>query len=261
MTGHKAATLLVLTVLLAGCQLGGPGTDADVSTADGNGTATEGPFGDASLPPGVDESGVSDVDALMAAHSSTMNGTSATVDIGFHLTVNESGRNVSLLAKETPGGDRGWLRADLANGVGTYYTADGTTYYREVVDGRASYGTTDGVSAIPERPRFGADERIRTAIESAEWTPVGTVGRDGQTVLEFRAISVDPPNVNATENATVSSSGRLLVDSDGVVHHVEVETTVEQDGETVRYGITVSLSDVGSTTIERPDWVDNAEGS
>jgi hypothetical protein len=42
--------------------------------------------------------------------------------------------------------------------------------------------------------------------------------------------------VNTSANTTVSSDGRLLVDSRGVVHHVSV-----------------------STTVEEPDWIEQAQ--
>lgn len=251
------AALLALTVALAGCQFGGPGTTAN-GPADGTETASPAPFAGVSTPPGVDETGVTDVGALMDSHASTLNGTSATVSIDFRLAVNGSARNVSLTGKTTPDGDRGWMAVELEDGTGIYYTEDGTTYYRQIVNESVQYGTTDRVSAIPDRLRFGADGRIRTAIESAEWEPTGTVERDGRTLLEFRATSVDPPNVNTSGDTTVTSDGRLLVDTDGVVHHVSVSTTVENDRGTVEYGLTVTVSEVGNTTIERPEWYDNA---
>lgn len=254
------AGLLALTIVLAGCQFGGTGTDVGEITDDGTvtATATPDPFEGVSPPPGVDGNGVGDVDALMDAHAAALDGTSATVDVRFHLTVNGTAQNVSLQGKTVPGSESGWMAVELPDGVGTYYTEDGTTYYREIVNETARYGTTGDVSAIPERPRFGADERIRTAVESAEWEPAGTVERDGRTLVEFRATSVDPPDVNTTGDTTVTSDGRLLVDTDGVVHHVEVSTTVDEEGGTVQYSLSVTLSDVGSTTIERPEWFENA---
>jgi hypothetical protein len=257
------AGVLALAILLAGCQFGGTGTGTGgASSADESETptasGTPAPFGDASPPPGVDAAGVTDVDELMASHAATLEGTSSTVDIDFHLTVNGSGDRASLRGKSVPGSDHGWMTVEFEDGTGTYYTEDERTYYREVVDDQVTYGTTDELSAIPAEPRFGADERIRTAIESADWTPVGTVERDGRTLFEFEATHVDPPDVSTSDNATVEATGRLLVDGDGVVHHVEIDTTVETDRGTVSYGLTVSLSEMGTTTIERPEWYENA---
>lgn len=255
---------VVLVLLVAGCFGGtgtpteGPGSPTEAPTATATPTATAVSFEDVSQPPGVDRSGVTDVDGLVSAHAATLTGTSATVDLSFYLAVNGSERNVSLTGKVVPDGDRGWMEVGLPDGVGTYYTADGTTYVRKRVDGDVQYGTTDQVSAIPETPRFGTDERVRTAIAAAEWEPVGTVERDGRTLLAFQASSVDPPNVNTSGDTTVNSSGRLLVDERGVVHHVSVRTTVEQPDGSVTYALEVSLTGVGSTTIEEPDWISRA---
>lgn len=250
------AVALAVVVLLAGCQFGGPGPQEQ--SPDGTQAS---PFADDQGPPGMAASGVTDADALLSAHASTLNGTSATVDIAFRLTVNGTGQNVSLRGKSVPDSDRGWMQVVLQNGEGTYYTVGDTTYYREIVNGSVDYGTTDQVSAVPERPRFGADQRIRTAVESAEWEWVDTVDRDGRTLYEFTATSVDPPNVNTTGETTVSSSGRLLVDATGVVHHVAVSTTVETERGTVRYGLEVAVNDIGETTIEEPNWLDQATGT
>jgi len=260
----RLSLFVALSVLLAGC-FGGSATgtaspDGVATTATPTPSPTETPvrFGGEAPPPGVDGSGVTDVDALLSAHADALADRSATVSISFRLTVDGSGRNVSLAGKTLPGADRGWLQVRFADGVGTYYTEDGTTYARERVNGTTNYGTTTDVSAVPERPRFGADERVRSAIEAAEWEPVGTVERDGRTLFEFRATEVDPPNVDTSGDTAVGSSGRLLVDGQGVVHLVAVSTTVENDRGTVEYGITVRLTDVGTTTVEEPDWIDRA---
>lgn len=255
MTRRAVATvLLALVVVLAGCGGGDP-------TPTETPTATVHPFADG--PPGIDETGVTDVDALMAAHNASLDGQSVTVDLGFHLTVNGSGEEVSLHAKVVPDSDRGWIRFESGDDHGTYYTEGTTTYYREVVDANARYGTIADTLAIPETgtPRFGTDDRIRTALESADWEPVGTVERDGRTLYELEATDVEVPGVNASDGTTVEASGRLLVDRDGVIHHLEVDTTVEDAEETVQYGLRVSLSDIGSTSVDRPDWYDNAAGS
>lgn len=251
------AVVLVVLVVTAGC-FGGGATDTPVTETTGAPDTPAGPFDGVSQPPGIDDSGVTDADALLSAHESALAGESTTVSMSFTLTVNGTGQNVSLQGKVLPDGDRGWMRVTFPDGTGTYYTADDSTYYRERVNGTTSYGTTSQVSAIPAEPRFGADQRIRTALAAAEWEPVGTVERDGRTLVELRATSVDPPDVNTSGDTTVDSSGRLLVDGEGVVHYVVVETTVENDRGTVEYAIEVRLADVGSTTLEEPDWIDRA---
>lgn len=255
------AVLLALSVVLAGCGLLGQETDVEgppPGESTGATATTAGPFGGEELPPGVTTDGVSDVDALMAAHGAALNGSSVTLELDYQLTVNDTLENTSFRAKVLPDGDRGWLRVTLQDGTGTYYTGDGQTYFREVVNGSVNYGTTDQVSALPQRPRFGIDNWVRRAVQAGEWEPVGTVERDGETLFEFEATSVDPPDVNTSNNTTVGSDGRLLVDRQGVVRSVSVSTTVENERGTVRYGLAVSVDEVGTTTIEEPSWLDNA---
>lgn len=255
------ASLLALSVMLAGCGfLGGQQTEvAETPDEEVTPTPTPHPFEGAETPPGVDRNGVTDVDALVAAHGDELNGTPVTLSFNSTLIVDGERQSSVFEAKVRPGERRGWLRAQFSDGEGTYYTADGTTYFKEIVNGSVNYGTTDSVSAVPQRPRFGLDEQVRTAIKAGEWEPVGLVERDGRTLLEFRATQVDPPNVNTSGNTTVTSDGRLLVDQRGVVHLVSVSTTVENDRGRVRYVLEVQTTDVGSTTIEEPSWLDNAD--
>lgn len=270
MTRKPVATVaLVVIVALAGC--GGSGSlDTGTGTPTPAGTETPTPaptdtptpsLDDVSMPQGVSESGVTDRDALVDAHGAALDGKSGTVHIEFRLTVDGEGQNASLTGKVTPNDDRGWMKVATSGGVGTYYTRGDTTYEKVVVDGETSYGTTDQVSAIPETPRFGADARVRDALWNANWTFDRVVERDGELLLRYEATRVAlPESVDVDrENASATSGGYLLVDQDGVVRHVEVSATVETEEETVEYGLSVSFSGIGSTTIERPDWVDRAE--
>lgn len=264
-----AAVALVVLVALAGCGGSGgidtgtespspDGTDAPTATASPTPTPS---FDDVTKPPGVSEDGLTDREALLDAHASALDGKAVTVDVDFRLTVDGDGQNASLRGKVTPDDDQGWMRVTTTDGTGTYYTEGGTTYEKVVVDDSTSYGTTDQVSAIPETPRFGADARLRDALWNANWTFDQVVQRDGERLLRFEATRVTlPSQVDVDrENASTSTDGVLLVDEDGVVRHVEINASVETDEQTVEYGLSVSFSDVGSTTIQRPDWVDRAE--
>lgn len=269
-----AAVAVAALVLLAGCggadqtatESPGMGGESPEGTAEGTPTASatstptpSDPFAGVSMAPGTTEDGVTNASELLAAHASALDGRSVTVDMDFTLEVNGSGQNVSFRGKVTPDDDRGWMRIDLQDGTGTYYTESGTTYQKVVQNGETSYGTTTSVSAIPTKPRFGADIRIRSAITAANWTATGVVERDGEQLIRYEATDVDlPDSVNVSGDTTTETSGTLLVGEDGAVHYVAVHTRVESSDETVVYSIEVDLTDVGSTTVERPDWVDEA---
>lgn len=256
------AIAVALLVVLAGC--GGtaePTADTSTGTAETTGASPTQTVGldDVALPAGVSESGVTDADALTSAHADALSGTSVTVSMDFRLEVNGTGQNVSFRGEVTPDTDTGWMQVTLQDGVGTYYTDGGTTYRKVEQNGETTFGTTEQVSALPVEPRFGADARIGDALRAANWTATGVVERNGTRLIRLEASDVSLPDSVDVANATdVDSSGVLLVDADGVVHHVSVRTHVTSDEKTVVYEIEVTLSDVGSTTIQRPDWVDEA---
>jgi hypothetical protein len=250
------ALALACAVVLAGC--GGGPTGTPTPTDGGTPTDTPTPSAaDVGFPPGVSEDGVTDVDALLAAHADALESQSATVAVDVVLSVDGQGSNTSFVGEVTPGDDRGLLTVTAADGAATYYTEGDTTYRRLEEGGQTKYDTTDGVSAIPDRPRFGADARARDALSAANWTVDGVVARDGERLIRLAATDVrTPEGVNTSGGTTVSTSGYALVTPDGVVRHVEVSTRVEESDRTVVYGISVDVSAIGTTETERPDWVD-----
>lgn len=259
MRRERVAVLVVgFAVVLAGCQalpVDDTGDGGTTPTVDPEGTSTP---AEVTMPPGLDESGVTDADALLSAHAAALEDETVTVSIDFRLVVDGAADRAALEGKTVPDGDRGWMSVDLREGTGEYYTEGGTTYEKATVDGSTRYTTTDDVSAIPDEPRFGADDRIRDALRAGNWTATGTVDRDGTTLIRFEAVEVEVPVVDDPD-ATVSAHGELLVDENGVVHHVEVSTEIEADGETVEYGIEVTVSEIGTTAVEEPDWIDLAQ--
>lgn len=232
-------------------------TDSPVTTPSATATPS---LATVELPDGVSESGLTDRDSLLSAHRSALNATNATVRIHFQLEVNGSGQNTTFLGKVTPGDDKGWMRISLSDGTGEYYTEGETTYAKVTQNGQTKYDTTDQVSALPSRDRFGADLRIGDALRAANWTTDGVVQRNGTTLIRLVASNVTvPDSVNTTQDATVESNGVLLVDQSGVIHHISVYSRVESANSTVIYQLSVSMWNVGNTTITRPEWVDRAD--
>ena len=54
-------------------------------------------------------------------------------------------------------------------------------------------------------------------------------------------------------------TARVLV-GDGAVRHIEISmTATNQKGESVSWTVTYSVTDVGSTSVETPQWVDEMQ--
>jgi hypothetical protein len=111
--------------------------------------------------------------------------------------------------------------------------------------------------------------RDRTADEMAElfddwnFTYVDSDRRNGETRYRYHAnwtFGKPVPPFQRPPNGT----GTLVVTGDGVIRLWEVRYTgtVRIDGASAPVSVTLEYStryaDVGSTTVERPDWVDDA---
>lgn len=257
--------VVVIFVATAGCGSGVDEPNGDAEQPTDSSVPTTSPTATPSLatvefPNGVSESGLTDRETLLSAHRSALNATNVTVRIHFQLEVNGSGQNTTFLGKVTPDNTQGWMRITLSDGTGEYYTEGETTYAKVTQNGQTKYDTTDQVTALPSRDRFGADLRIGDALRAANWTTDGVVRRNGTTLIRLVASNVSvPESVNASQNATVESGGVLLVDQSGVIHHISVYSRVESANSTVVYQLSVSMWDIGNTTIDRPEWVDRAD--
>lgn len=99
-----------------------------------------------------------------------------------------------------------------------------------------------------------------TAI-NATYERKGIETFQGVPVMRYEATGVDTlPNGIGDGNASSvfeNFSATLLIDRNGVIRHYRYEL-VYVDYHTPRVAQTYTISDVGSTTVEKPDWVSNA---
>ena len=259
---------VALVVVLAGCGGGVTQTATQEPVATETPTAaaeqpqtdtaeaTPSPTPQVAFPAGLSRDGVQNTTTLVSTHDDALGTENLTVAIDFTLEVDGDGQDVSFRGKVTPSNQRGWMQIILQDGVGTYYNEAGITYANVTQDGQSTYGKEYDVSALPQETRFGADARIENALDAANWSFTGVVTRNGTELRRYVATDVSLPDSVDVEagDVTADSSGTLLVDANGVVHHVSVTSVVETPDKTVEYGISVTLSDIGSTSIERPEW-------
>lgn len=258
---RRVLAVLVVGIAVATAGCGGGSTGSPTPASPGAGTTPSTPGGDTpagfAYPPGVTERGVADVDALLSAHRSGLSGRSVRVAIRYDVSTNGSGERVNFSGAVDPAADRAVLHVDLAGGSADYYAEGNDTYARQVAGTETRYRTGVDVAGLTER-RLGSDRFVESALRTANFTPSGTVTRDGTTLLELTATDVDR-QLAGGRNGTRTVEGRLLVDGDGVVRHAVVRATVETDaGGRYEYGVEVHLTDVGTASVERPDWLDEA---
>lgn len=151
------------------------------------------------------------------------------------------------------------------------YVDNGTGYARFVLgsgnQSQAQYQTVDlsqlppGSSAPSEQ--FLTLDQYFAITEGANWTQQGTESFRGTTVTRY-TIEGDY-NESALTGGTAANvtdfGATLLVTGDGTVRSFGFNATVEQQGRAVNVSNTIVVTDVGSTAVEEPDWLDEARNA
>lgn len=262
------AVLVALLVVLAGCGgFGGNVSDGSSPderpattqpTAAGSTGADPATTGGDSLPPGVTDTGLRSPEALAAAHTALLRNHSYTVNytevsrfengslaIRLVQVVHRSGERVLYEAR-----DSGPL-TEVGYGD-TSVWIDGSTGVRldEDPDGTLGYDRPSVPRGfVPDTERWGAG--LRDRVDGGEFS----VERlDGGDRPRYRLVSDDLDTVEAVTNATI----RVVVDDRGFVHRYRYELDQALAGTPVHVVVLVRFSDLGETTVPRPDWVDEA---
>lgn len=151
---------------------------------------------------------------------------------------------------------------NTSNSSTVVYT-DGDTSYQERIDemGEVSYSSSeDPYSFISGVNVTHYEESYENLVEGLAWENTGDEGFNGVGVTRYEVGGVDNKTKLFGENSTVESvSGTMLIDEQGLVHQLNFSTTYELDGETVSGEVNWTLSAVGETTVEEPDWLGKAK--
>mgnify|MGYP000501250969 CR=1 FL=1 len=270
------AAAVALLVVLAGCSAFAPGTDRP--------TVTPAPVPtDSGLPPGVEPTGVTDVSALAAAHAAAIGNGSYTLVTNrtvraangslrsalrvrlalsgapartYHATVSVEGPTAPLVIGEPP------TRAE-------YWANDEVYLRRQTIDDRTVYSRYDDTDAYVGTWSFwlgtvalnlGPETDLRSTLRGFETRVAERSDDRGRTHLVGTAVRSeefvdDGTEVDGIENATLHAfaTERGFVES----YHVVYDATLD-GGERVRVRRTVRFERVGTTTVDRPSWYDEA---
>jgi hypothetical protein len=233
----RTVALGVLAVVLLAIIFGAPGLfGGDGPETNTTGTPTATPLPQA---PGVGAETLENVTALVRAHRGSMSnvGFVAQARLNDDTVTYSYATDGSRLVEREDGSGTIWGDGDVAY---ERTTEDGTVSYERLPGGAVELDTLLQYSQIRERLSSGRFERDGT-------TPCG-----------------DTTCVVLTANRSIGGNyrnftGELHVDSTGVVHMLEVEWVRTSDDRAFEYRFTVE--ELRKLTLERPDWVDEAENS
>lgn len=281
------AVALALLVATAGCsgfasspQVGDAAvteTIAESPTTEGDTTSES----DADLAPGLSERGVFDAAALVDAHQERLSGESLTVESNRveryeNGTVrNESVQTLRIAANRTR--YRVLVNTTLpswvtgAGGEGELW-ADGThVFSARETNGTMTHERRLGPDSEPSDPRdhLHGDptngDRLLVLFTAFENESVGRIyDGDATDPDRYRVTAGDlaHPDLLAdgaeARNATLDARITSDAPNSAFVHEYTLEYQTEIDGETVWVIEHVRFSNIGGTTVERPDWYDGS---
>lgn len=274
------ALLVTLLLVLSGCSfLGVPAsptpTDASTDSPTASPTPSPGPTASptpqptrtpAPYPPGYGESGVVDADRAVGAHTdSVVERESFIVEFNGTALTNDSVATINALQATNLSTERAYTITRVGGrGTTTQYYEDGTVYVR--TDPPGENDTEYSSRSATFRPRdFTGVNQVEPLIRHVEYGPPERVSRRGGTFFRYRSTnvtdvqailgeSVDPENVTDVEVG-------IVVGPSGVVHRSAYEATVDRGDETLQIAIAVNVLGFRSTTVDRPDWFEQAQSS
>ena len=240
MSAHRVGAVLVVCLLLAGCV----GQTASTPT-----------------PPGITTDGVADTSALIDAHTEALQSTSFTVtstrtmrspDPEFSVTTNRTWR----LNGSTPVRGRSVQTISASDTAPEQYRA-GPSRIEAYRNGSTAVErvTTPNGSSIRHVDLLNSSVRLNPALHRSTINELTTgtnvsvdpVSQNGTTLYR---VSADLADTGIRSNASLT----LLVTPEGVVEELRTARTVRYRSGPRRITQRVWISEVGTTTVERPQW-------
>lgn len=192
---------------------------------------------------------------LQAAGTFTYNYTRVVRGTGEELGANRGGR-VNLDSNTA------FFVSHPTDDATSYTYAEGTTAYeKEVLAGfdEPSYEVKELGQPLAESLVSG--RIILETIRAVEYERAGTITRDGERLVVYVANGTDSiaaDRLYPDEELSEFSSTLVLDPETGVVRLLRTERTTDKDGtgEPVTVTETLRFSNVGTTTVEQPGWVE-----
>lgn len=139
----------------------------------------------------------------------------------------------------------------------TYYAPDGTGYTRFKSGDQVQY------ERVSEKPNVSdlTSVDFEQLTQELNFSANGTATVDGEKTWVYEAQnSTDFGEFGGEgEGATMNVSATLYITSDGLVKQMAVATDGGAGDTTVSFSLTQTYTKVGSTTVEEPDWLDEAK--
>jgi len=263
------ALLLCFLLLTAGCSslLGdnnrrGGGSDGGATATPTAVPGTETPHLQY-YPTGYSKSGEIDSEDATGTHTRNLIRHDS-YTITYRATVQTSNRTVvaNFLERVDTVERRAYIVSNVSGGGEfTYYYANDSVFIRS--DSPRANGTryTSSEHRL-DLEEVAGKQFVRTAFSNVTYDRATVFEQDGETLIRYEANELTTAAHLIGSNVTLSNvqsfSATLVVDTDGVVRHVEYDATIERDGQERSVDVVIDVTKLDSTTVRRPDWTDEA---
>lgn len=267
MRRRAAVFLLVVLVALAGCSLPSGDLTGDTETRgdDGSDDPTPSPTPAFAYPAGYSDAGVENVSRALENHRSTLTGASG-FQVVYSAAVEGSDRSsvVTYDVRAEPPSERALLRFNVTSrnveGYYAQYYANDTMHVatRQPGDQNTTYSRTGQSYGADQFA--GANWLFRPVLQNVSFESSRIVRRDGERVVEYSGgrlrDSGQLPTGRLQSGNVTDFSATMVVGPDGYVRSLEYRATVVDGGTERRLSVSIQVTNVGETTVQRPGWID-----
>ena len=159
-----------------------------------------------------------------------------------------------------------WTQETDDRSLAIYAPADDRPYVRTQTGSTIRYERADNES-VPNVSAF-ATPPLAELSDGFDFAANGTAQVDGERTYLYEAnlstlneSAVGPVGEALAEADATDASVDVYVRSDGLVKRVDWTVVVEGFGDPTRLSLTLTYEDVGSTTVEEPSWLAEAEST
>jgi hypothetical protein len=228
-----------------------------VPEANPDGESGDGPS-EADYPPGYNASGVSDPGTATAAHvDALISYPSYLFTYQSRLETAEGNSSFAYTTAADNEGEVAYIVRDTSQGPQAAYYEDDRVYVRDETGEETQYNSTDREYNMEE---FSGVQFVGPLLGAVEYNDAEVIETESGTFFRYTSAEVTNPEeilgTQVDEERIDRFDVSIVVDSEGAIR--EAVFVVEADNDVTAR---MSVGEVGSTNVERPEWFDEADDS
>lgn len=201
-------------------------------------------------PTGASQSGFEDVETLVATHQQNLQNESFTITVANSV----NGEQTANLSYRYDPQQALSVRTENLNNSRNQIVEDYLNQQIVIAQGLDTNNVTYNRQFLQQSLPYTARFEITSFIQAANYTAVDVVQENGEDVVVYE---IDGLTQQAQQQVD-SVSGEVRLSESGQFTLVDLNVTTQSNGEEITENQRIEFSDVGSTSVEEPDWFGTA---